>query len=162
MTLRRTHIQLGIIACLVAAFLILIGIPAWVSSPSNVRNLFLSPVLWPYTLSALTGLVGTCLILSGLRAGEAVLPDGDAPEDGRAWLRLLVLAALMVGTVILLPLLGMVWTSMFAFAAAAFLFRTRHPIVALICAVAIPLLLYAFFAKVAGVAIPQGAFVRLP
>jgi hypothetical protein len=56
----------------------------------------------------------------------------------------------------------MVWTAMLAFAACACLFRTRHPIVAVICAVVVPLLLYAFFAHVAGVAIPQGAFVRLP
>jgi len=56
----------------------------------------------------------------------------------------------------------MVWTAMIVFLLTAFLFRTRHPITALICAVVIPLALYLFFAKVAGVAIPQGIFVRLP
>jgi len=31
-----------------------------------------------------------------------------------------------------------------------------------VCAVLIPLVLYVFFAHIAGVAIPQGDFVRLP
>ncbi len=79
-----------------------------------------------------------------------------------AWLRLAGLAVIMVLTMFALPRLGMVWTSMIVFMAAALLFKTRHPIVAVICAVIIPLLLYAFFAHVAGISIPQGNFVRLP
>jgi len=65
-------------------------------------------------------------------------------------------------TMVALPRLGMVWTAMLVLAACAFLFQTRHPIVAIICAVVMPLLLYLFFAHVAGIAIPQGNFVRLP
>ena len=53
-------------------------------------------------------------------------------------------------------------TSMLIFVATALLVRTRHPKTALVCAVIVPLVLYAFFAHVAGVAIPQGNFMRLP
>ena len=68
----------------------------------------------------------------------------------------------MILTMVALPRLGMVWTCMLVFVATAFMFRTRYPKAAVVCAVVVPLVLYAFFAHVAGVAIPQGEFVRLP
>jgi putative tricarboxylic transport membrane protein len=113
----------------------------------------------------LTGIVGLGLIataflsdLSGFDTeAEVVFSDGAAP-----WMRLAALAVIMVLVMVGLPRLGMVWTAMLAFLACAYLFRTRHPIAAIVCAVVVPLLLYAFFAHVAGVAIPQGEFVRLP
>ncbi len=154
--------RLGIGACIVAAFLTFIGIPNWVSSPSNVQNIVLAPTFWPYVLTAMTGLAGLGLILV---AGHASQDDeGEDEEDasGNPWLRLAALAAIMIATMFALPRIGMVWTTMVVFALTAFLFRTRHPVTALICAVTIPLALYAFFAHVAGVAIPQGNYVRLP
>lgn len=167
MTLRATQIGLGLAACVIALFLLLIAIPSWVSSPSNVRNIVLAPTFWPYILTGFTGLTGGLLLLAGLRvAAGTPHPDEDAAADAPvtpgSWLRLAVLAAMMVATMLMLSTVGMVWTSMLVFGASAFLFRTRHPITAVICAVAIPLILYLFFAHVAGVAVPQGDFVRLP
>lgn len=154
--------RLGIGACVVALFLIFVGIPAWVSSPSNVANIVLSPTFWPYILAALTGFSGLGLILASRAASPLPFEDDDAISDGKSWYRLAVLAVIMVVTMFALPRVGMVWTTMVVFAVTAFLFRTRHPITALVCAVVVPLALYAFFAHVAGVAIPQGNFVRLP
>jgi len=146
-----------------ALLLILYAIPGWVSSPSNVSNIVLAPTFWPYTLSGFTGLVGVGLLMAARGAPSVPEPDADAPAaDGLSWVRLGALAVIMVATMFALPRLGMVWTAMIVFVLTAFLFRTRHPITALVCAVVIPLALYLFFAKVAGVAIPQGIFVRLP
>lgn len=153
--------RLGIGACLMALFLILYAIPNWVSAPSNVGNVVLSPVFWPYILAGLTGLAGLGLLLAARTASTQPLDETHiAPREG--WARLAALAVLMGLTMWALPRLGMVWTCMLIFAAAAFLFRTRHPKAALICAAVVPLALYAFFAHVAGVAIPQGMIVRLP
>lgn len=96
--------------------------------------------------------------------------DASANEDEEnqtdsvkaSLLRLAGLALIMVLTMFALPRLGMVWTAMVVFMATALLFKTRHPWVAVISAIVIPLLLYAFFAHVAGISIPQGNFVRLP
>ena len=162
MTPKRIDLQLGAGACILAALLIFVGIPTWVSSPSNVRNIVLSPTFWPYVLSGLAALAGIALLFNGWRADGAPTEDDDPPGDAAAWLRLAAMAAIMVVTMAALPWLGMVWTSMIAFAMTACLYRTRHPLVAVICAVLIPLALYAFFAHVAGVAVPQGQFVRLP
>ncbi|MCK0149262.1 tripartite tricarboxylate transporter TctB family protein [Marivita sp. S6314] len=165
MTTKSLHLRIGIAAILGAAFLAAVAIPNYVSSPSNVGNIILSPVFWPYVLAGLTGIVGFGLVLTAVFSDltvfdprdEIAIPVGHAP-----WLRLAALAVIMGLVMVGLPRLGMVWTCMLAFVACAFLFRTRHPIAALVCAVVVPLLLYAFFAHVAGVAIPQGNFVRLP
>lgn len=163
MSQRALQVRLGIAAILAALFLILVAIPNGVSSPSNVRKIVLSPLFWPYVLGGLTGIVGLGLVLSGRRLGGGAEPVNEAIGDPGAGLgRLCAMAVLMAFIVWAMPRLGMVWTSMLAFAALAFLVRTRHPVTALICALAVPLLLYAFFAHVAGVAIPQGVFVRLP
>lgn len=166
MTLRALHLRLGLAALLLAAFLALVAIPLWVTSPSNVRVWVLAPTFWPYVLAALLALVGLGLAASGLRAAPDLpaAPPGEAeaePPPG-AWLRLAGLAGIMLAMLPLLPRLGMVWTAMLAFAATAFLLRTRHPGWAVACAVAVPLLLYAFFAHVAGIAVPQGEILRLP
>ncbi|MEM7547607.1 MAG: tripartite tricarboxylate transporter TctB family protein [Pseudomonadota bacterium] len=159
---KAIQFRLGVGACIAALFLALVAIPNWVSSPSNVANVVLSPVFWPYVLTALTGMTGLGLILASRRAGTTPASTGSEPLDGRSWYRLGALAIIMAVTMFALPRLGMVWTTMIVFAATAFLLRTRHPITALVCAIVIPLVLYAFFAHVAGVAIPQGNLLRLP
>lgn len=158
MSLSDLNTRLGLVALALAAFLALVAIPNWVSSPSNVRNIILSPTFWPYVLSGFLAVTGIGLVLMPANPTD----DTEVPPDGSPWLRLLGLAVIMVLTMYAMPRLGMVWTCMIAFAAAAFMYKTRYPRAALICAVLVPLFLYAFFAHVAGVAIPQGEFVRLP
>lgn len=159
---RRLHLQLGIGAVIAAAFLAFVAIPSWVSTPTNVRNVILSPLFWPLTLAALTGAVGLGLVGTALAMPRAARDPWDVDDRAAAFGRLLLAAVIMAATFWALPRLGMVWTAMGTFAAMAFLVRTRHPGWALGSAVLVPLLLYLFFAKVAGVAIPQGDLVRLP
>lgn len=162
MSPQTIQLHLGIGACVVALFLTFVGIPNWVSSPSNVRNIVLAPTFWPYVLTALTFVIGLGLLLAA-RSASPLIADEDAETSNAAsWLRIGAVAVIMAVTMFALPRLGMVWTCMLVFAVTAFLYRTRHPVVALICAIIVPLALYAFFAHVAGVAIPQGNFVRLP
>ena len=155
---RKSHLQIGIASVIFAVFLALLGIRYGVSSPSNVGNIILSPLFWPYVVAAMIGLAGIGLILTARMIED--VPSEPQPEGG--WIRLAAMAVLMLAYVLLSPLIGLVWTSMLAFAAVAFLVRTHHPVSALIAAVLVPLALYAFFAHVAGVNIPQGEFVRLP
>ncbi|WP_298437735.1 tripartite tricarboxylate transporter TctB family protein [uncultured Jannaschia sp.] len=154
--------QLGVGAVAVAALLLFYAIPVWVSSPSNVRNIVLSPLFWPNALAILTALIGLSLIATAWRQPRGPAPTSDVEDRGTAMLRLAGAAVVMVLTFLALPRLGLVWTAMLTFVALALLVRTKHPVWALVSAVVVPLVLYLFFAKVAGVAIPQGLFVRLP
>lgn len=163
MNKRTIQLHLGLGACAACLFLVLYAIPYWISAPSNMRNIILSPRFWPYAIAGLTGLVGLGMLFTSRKSEADDAPVNDPIEDPRAGLiRLAGMAVLMAVTFWLLPRIGMVWASMLAFASLAFLVKTRHPKTALICAVLVPLLLYGFFAHVAGVAIPQGEYVRLP
>lgn len=159
--LGKSEFQVGIAAMAGAAFLLLVGIPLAVTTPSNVRNIVLSPTFWPTILVGLLALAGLGLVISARRAeSPAGAPSLAAVRGGL--LRLGAMAGLMLAFVWLIPVLGMVWVSMLAFGAVAMLVHTRHPIAAAVSAVVIPLALYAFFAHVAGVSVPQGVVVRLP
>lgn len=160
---RQIQMHLGLGALIASALLLLVAIPNWVSSPSNVPNIVLSPLFWPNTIAGFTGLVGIGLLLASFRRSIATGDEPAEAQERRAALGRLLMVAVMMGlTVYALPRLGLVWTSMLVFASTALLVRTNHPKTALLCAIVIPLVLYAFFAHVAGVAIPQGLFVRLP
>ena len=161
---KTIQMQLGVGAIVAAAFLLVIAIPFWVSSPSNVPNIILSPIFWPNTLAVLTGLTGAGLVLTSLRLPrlEGAVESEEEVDRSAAYQRLIALAVIMGVTLYAMPRLGLVWTAVLVFASLAFLVRTSHPKIALICAVVVPLVLYMFFAHVAGVAIPQGHFVRLP
>ena len=155
---------IGGAAIVIAAFLVLFAIPQWVSTPSNVQKLVLSPLFWPYIVAALMGLIGLGLVARSLMMAHASShqPGTDYAEARSASMRLVAFAVIMVLYMLAMNTLGMVWSSMLAFVAVAFLVKTHHPKTAIIAAFIVPLLLYAFFAHVASVAIPQGIFVRLP
>jgi len=158
---RTSHLQIGIAAILFSAFLFFVGIPYGVTSPANVQNVVLSPVFWPYILAGLLGFGGLLLILASRTLTDGAYSRflGDVPGALR---RLVLMAVAMAAYVLATPALGMVWTSMAAFLATAFLVKTNHRKSAVAAAIFVPLLLYGFFAHVAGVAVPQGDFVRLP
>lgn len=151
----------GLVAVIAGAFLFFVGIPYGVSTPSNVRNLVLSPLFWPNILSALLALGGIGLILTSLRL-PAGIKDERLSDVSGGWARLIATAGIMLAYVALISTIGLVWMSILAILSVAWLMQSKRPVVTGIVAVAAPLLLYAFFAHVAGVGIPQGELVRLP
>lgn len=158
---RTIQFRLGLGALLASAILILYAIPAWVSAPSNISNIVLSPLFWPQVLAGLTGVTGLGLVAFASRSDDTARgPDTD--NRNTALLRLALMGVIMLGVMYGMARIGMVWTCMLGFLATALLVRTHHLGAALIAAVLVPLALYFFFAHVAGVAIPQGNIVRLP
>jgi len=120
-------------------------------------------LFWPNTLAVLTGVVGLGLVLTSLGSAKSQdKPPSDVTDRRAAFMRLAICGLVMGVTIFAMPRIGLVWTAMLDFAAFAFLVRTGHPKTALMCAVLMPLFLYLFFAHAAGVAIPQGNYVRLP
>jgi len=163
----RTQLIMGIAASAVSIFLIFVAIPFWVAAPSNVSKIILSPLFWPYVLAGLMLVTGMSMTVLAWREGgrtAAAMPGEEAAQEKveGGYFRLAMMIVVMIVYVVALPWLGMVWTSMPVFVAVAFLVRTAHPKAAILSAVIVPLVLYAFFAHVAGVAVPQGELVALP
>ena len=113
---------MGVCAVGLGLVLVLIAIPRWVGSPANVPNIVLSPLFWPYTLAGICVLVGLGLIWTGMHSGERLnYEESDVPG---AVVRTLIFAVIAVVYVWALPVLGMVWISVLAFAATAFLMQS--------------------------------------
>ncbi len=174
MQLRNKNIALGLVIVAFGIMLLIYAIPSFVSSPSNVQAVVLAPTFWPTIIAWLIILLGAVLIATQY-AQETVFSPGlsetsqqaeelDATQraSAMAWLRILALGVLMAALVAATPQLGMVWTSMIAFAAFGLIVQTPKPVTTLVVAVLLPLLLYAFFNHVAGVAVPQGEYITLP
>jgi putative tricarboxylic transport membrane protein len=157
----NSYLTTGLAALILALFLFLVAIPYGVTEPSNVTKIVLSPVFWPEVLSILLGITGIGLIFSASSTSEDE-SIGQDPASKGSYTRLLFLAVLMGVYIFAIPKLGLVWTSMIAFIGLAVLIKCSHPRIAVISAIIIPLILYLFFVHVAGMAIPQGDFLRLP
>lgn len=153
---------LGVIA--VGVFLLLVLIPVGVTSPSNVRIAVLSPTMWPKIVSGAIILLGAILLIRSLIAGhENSASAEESANDGlQSWIRIGVIAALMIAFFFSIPFLGMPLASIIVILAYALLVKSRRPIIMSLTAIVLPLMIYGFFNHVASVPIPQGKILRLP
>jgi putative tricarboxylic transport membrane protein len=160
---RRDEILTGLGVMVLAALILWWLIPAYVALPRRVPLRALAPSFWPNIIG--WTMLG-CGALLAIRAALAPPPPAAIVHRlGSSWaelLRLVALIAIFAGTYYALPVVGMVWASMAAFVLLVLLTGGRRLGWGIAAAVLLPLLLYLFFSKVAGVAIPQGQIVRLP
>lgn len=162
-------VWLGIGTILFGAMLLVFAIPEFISAPSNVRKLVLSPLLWPTIVAWLIILLGAGLIASHLLMNRQI-PNTDSnasmfetrEDEIYAWIRLGASGLLMIGLIVVMPFLGMVIASGLVFALFSIVVKAPRPLLSLIVAVVLPVVLYFFFAHVAGVSVPQGRFLSLP
>ncbi len=169
MKFNDTDVLLGLGVIAFGVLLLTFAIPHYITSPSNVRALVLSPTFWPIIVAGIIVFMGALLAATRMfgigvtdpeNAGE--LPSAEFDGGNFAWLRLVAVAGLMVGLVFAIPILGMVLATAIAFLAFAFIVRAPKPILILVSAIVIPLVLYWFFNHIAGVSVPQGRFFVLP
>jgi hypothetical protein len=159
---RLSWLGIGFVAF--GTFVMLVAIPYGVTSPSNVTKLVLSPTFWPHIIGWLIILLGAILIAMHAAAPPIQNPGAiaDDPVTSTNWLRLGATGLVMVALVYLVQFFGLVWISIAAFVALSAIVQSSRPVLSGLVALALPLVLYAFFAHVAGVAIPQGEFITLP
>lgn len=160
---RRAEILTGLGTMLLAAAVIWWIVPTYVTIPNRVPVKALSPAFWPTIIGWVMLICGVVLTLRAFLAPAT--PDAaiDNIELSRTeGLRLLALGAILLGMYVMLPIIGMVWVCMAGFLLLVLMSAHKNLIWGVVTAVLLPLVLYLFFTKVAGVAIPQGQIVRLP
>ena len=160
---RRAEIFVGLGVMGMAAIVLWVLIPGYIRIPRRVPMAALSPAFWPNVIG------WTMLICGGLltaRAAAAPPPPNIITDDLRftrpELLRVGALALVLGASYIALPIVGMTWTCMVVYILMVLMTGARRPIWGTVIAILLPLALYFFFTKVAGVAIPQGRIVRLP
>ena len=160
---RRDEILIGLGVMALAALFLWWLIPAYVAIPRRVPMRALAPSFWPIILGWTMMLAGAILTVRAALGPAPPTGTADRVEPrGQELLRLFGLAAIMLATYLAIPVLGMVWVSMLTFLAILLLTGGKRLGWGVLVAVLLPLTLYFFFTKVAGVAIPQGQIVRLP
>jgi putative tricarboxylic transport membrane protein len=160
---RRDEILIGLGVMVLAAFTLWWIIPNHITTPRRAPIKALSPAFWPKIIAWVVLICGAALTLRAALAPKTPNAVADDLSVSRAeGLRLLALGAILVGIYFALPILGMVWVCMIAFALLLLLSGGGNLGWGLVTAVVLPLALYFFFTKIAGVAIPQGQIVRLP
>lgn len=160
---RRDEFLVGVCVMILGAAVLWWIIPTYITTPRRVPIRALSPAFWPKIIA--WTILG-CGLLLAVRAALAPAPPDAVADDLSVSrpeaLRMLALGAILLGIYFALPVIGMVWVCMIAYALMVFLSGGKNLGWGMVIAILLPLLLYLFFTKVAGVAIPQGQIVRLP
>lgn len=159
----RTDFWTGIGVIALGLVLALVAVPNGVVTPKSVRIAVLSPTFWPNILAWLLVVLGVVLAVQAVGWGGKAIAASPAPVTAKAGLlRIALLAAGVVVFCLSATTLGLVWATVLLFAGTVLLTGTEYRVAAIVVTLLLPLALYAFFAHVALVPIPQGALVRLP
>lgn len=159
----RIHSTIWFGACMIFSSLALIFfvIPHYVIKPSNVRILVLSPDFWPYIVAGLMLIGGIALWAQYWFMFRKFSTETSDPVPG-GWFRIGLVAILMVAYYLIMPVLGMVWSSVVAYIAFVGIIGLPRKVATVVAAFVLPIALYMFFAHAAGVPIPQAKFLVLP
>lgn len=166
MSIKRDTL-VGFLITIFSLLLIFYFIPNYIDSPAFVRKVVLSPVFWPTIIGWLMLIIGVGILISQyLNRNPEVLTKIKASYDdkpSKSYGKLLVFVIFMIAYYLLIPVIGMVWSSCIAFIIfSIFISGTEHRKTAIIVGLILPLALYVFFYHVAGVNIPQSDLMRLP
>lgn len=127
----------------------------------------MSPSFWPTIIAWMMLAIGVGVLVSRYMERKHIEEESEETSEeaisASQYFRLLLIFALFFGYYLLMPVLGMIWSSSLAFVIfAIFLSRTEYRKTAILVGLLLPVMLYAFFYHVAGVNIPQSDFMRLP
>ena len=144
---------IGLAVVVIGALFLLVFIPAGVDSPRDVPHITWSPSFWPSIVSVLLMSMGMALIVRPDK------PPPQTPADDRARpARLLVTLGMLFAFYFAVDTLGLVAPAMLLmFGLMRFAGEKRDALIATI-AITVPVGLYFFFEKAAGVPIPLGVF----
>jgi len=166
MSIKRDTL-VGFLITIFSLLLVFYFIPNYIDSPTFVRKIVLSPVFWPTIIGWLMFIIGIGILISQyLNRKSKDLTEKKVSYDdkpSKTYDRLLMFAVFMIAYYLLIPVIGMVWSSCIAFIIfSIFISGTEHRKTAVIVGFLLPLALYVFFYHVAGVHIPHTDLMRLP
>ena len=153
--LQSKNFWAGMVMLLLGLAVIALLIPLGVDEPRRVKYAALSPSYYPRIIAICLSILGLVITV---RAYLAPPPNDDdgAEERPDAIQRIAVIFGLLLAMALVLTTLGFIVTTTFALGAAIWFAGERNYGLIIAMAVLIPLALYFFFLKVAGIPIPLG------
>ncbi|MEM7303764.1 MAG: tripartite tricarboxylate transporter TctB family protein [Pseudomonadota bacterium] len=145
----------GMVMLLLGLAVILLLIPIGVDEPRRVKYAALSPSYYPRIVAICLSLLGLVITVRSALAPTTETTDGveNRPD---AFQRIAVVFGTLFSMALVLTTLGFIVTTALALAAAIWFAGERNYILIVSMAIIIPLALYFFFLKVAGIPIPLG------
>ncbi|SLN21036.1 Tripartite tricarboxylate transporter TctB family protein [Falsiruegeria litorea R37] len=149
---KSSDIIAGAVFLTLGLLLIFVLIPVGVDEPRKVPFAAASPSYYPKLIGYVIALIGAAILVLGVRRSS-----DDAPSVGLApYAKVPVAMGIMAVFYLLLPVLGFIVGAMLSLCALMMLAGERSPKVLVLVSILLPLGLYLFFAKVAGIPIPSG------
>lgn len=179
--MRQQSVIVGLFSLVLGLLLHFWLIPNYISVPSNMARLVLSPAFWPEILAAMIVLAGVFVLVGAFRQpakpnSQDLASAANFTEDQQgsnvssplqevsqpSLIRLLAFVTAMALYAKYLDYLGMALASILMLLISFYLLGEKRIGLVLSVSIVLPLVLYAFFLHVAGVSIPQGEIIRLP
>jgi hypothetical protein len=151
----------GLLMLLLGLAVIFLLIPHGVVEPRKVKFAALSPSYYPRIVAICLAVLGLAVTIRSLSwrsdfRTEATGLSDKAGKHPNAFVRIAMFFAIMLFFAIAIKPLGFLITSAIAMLASMILAGERRPALIATLSIALPLLLYFFFLKVAGIPIPTG------
>ena len=153
--LHRKNFWAGLAMLLLGLALIFVLIPHGVDEPRRVKYAALSPSYYPRIVAICLSLLGLVIAVKAYLA-KADEEQEDAEQRPDALLRTAAVFGLLIAMAAALPTFGFILTTALALAAATWFAGERNVVLIVAIASLVPLALYFFFLKVAGIPIPLG------
>lgn len=157
----REDFLTGVLITLVALVIYFVAIPYGVPVPQHIPANAIGPDAWPRVSTLLLMLFGVLIALRGLNRGNST-PDADRPatwtsrsQDMR---RISGSFAVLFGAAALIPIIGLPGAGGLVIVVLGFAFGERRALILGAVAIVLPVFLYVFFTRIAGVPIPLGYF----
>lgn len=149
---KSSDIAAGAVFLALGLLLIFVLIPVGVDEPRKVPFAAASPSYYPKLIGYVIAFLGAAILVLGLSRSP-----NDTPSVGFApYAKVPVAMGIMAVFYLVLPFLGFIIGAMLALCALMLLAGERSPKILLLVSALLPLGLYLFFAKVAGIPIPSG------
>ena len=145
----------GMVMLLLGLAVISVLIPFGVDEPRRVKYAALSPSYYPRIVAICLSVLGLVITVRSALAGTSGEVEG-AENRPDALLRIAIVFGILLAMALLLTTLGFIVTTTLALGTAIWFAGERNYVMIAAMAIIIPLALYFFFLKVAGIPIPLG------
>lgn len=145
----------GIVMLLLGLAVILLLIPIGVDEPRRIKYAALSPSYYPRIIAICLSILGLVITVRSVVAPPIDTAEGSENRPD-AFQRIAIVFGILLAMALVLTTLGFIVTTALALGAAVWFAGERNYVLIVSMAIIIPLALYFFFLKVAGIPIPLG------
>lgn len=151
----RQDLMAGIAMTIAGGLIIFIFIPYGVVEPKNVKFAALSPSYYPRIIAIALLIIGVVISCRAFLAKETAKKE-SSDQRADAFTRTSMIFAILAFYAVTINWLGFIIASTLVLSACFWVAGERRLKIVLLIAILLPLILYFFFLKVAGIPIPLG------